>query len=158
MTVRPEKTRISLGICPVGSVFAVRMKKVWVLSYPLSACEVSDQTAWIPRLIWVRWAHSHSVVLSCCGSYLLFGENWFMYNRRTTKNMCSCILLLIWTNFIMRLYHLIPVAHCFYAPVTCNTAPPARQWFFNCPSQQCREGVGTDFLQRVAWTVWLLFS
>ena len=31
------KTEISLGICPVWSVFAVRMKKAWVLSYPLSA-------------------------------------------------------------------------------------------------------------------------
>ena len=34
--VRPAKTQISLGICPVWSVFAVRMKKQWDLSYPLS--------------------------------------------------------------------------------------------------------------------------
>ena len=34
--VCPAKTQISLGICPVWSVFAVRMKKAWVLSYPLS--------------------------------------------------------------------------------------------------------------------------
>ena len=31
------KTQISLGFRPVWSVFAVRMKKPWVLSYPLSA-------------------------------------------------------------------------------------------------------------------------
>ena len=31
------KTQISLGIHPVWSVIAVRMKKPWVLSYPLSA-------------------------------------------------------------------------------------------------------------------------
>ena len=37
MTVRPAKTQTNLGICPVWSVFAVRMKKAWVLSYPLSA-------------------------------------------------------------------------------------------------------------------------
>ena len=37
VVVRPAKTQISLGICPVWSVFAVRMKKAWVLSYPLSA-------------------------------------------------------------------------------------------------------------------------
>ena len=30
----PTKTRISLGIHPVWSVFVVRMKKLWVLSYP----------------------------------------------------------------------------------------------------------------------------
>ena len=35
--VRPAKTQISLGILPVWSVFAVRMKKAWVM----------------PRLIWV---------------------------------------------------------------------------------------------------------
>ena len=35
--LRPVKTQISLGIGPVWSVFAVRMKKYWVLSYPLSA-------------------------------------------------------------------------------------------------------------------------
>ena len=34
-TVRPVKTQISLGICPVWSVFAVRMKH-WVLGYPKS--------------------------------------------------------------------------------------------------------------------------
>ena len=37
MTVRPAKTQISLGIRPVWSVFAVRMKKHWVLSYALIA-------------------------------------------------------------------------------------------------------------------------
>ena len=34
--VRPAKAQISLGINPVWSVFAVCMKKAWVLSYPLS--------------------------------------------------------------------------------------------------------------------------
>ena len=37
MSMRPAKTQISLGTRPVWSVFAVRMKKPWVLSYPLSA-------------------------------------------------------------------------------------------------------------------------
>ena len=36
MTVHPAKTQVSLGIRPVRSVFAVRMKKAWVFSYPLS--------------------------------------------------------------------------------------------------------------------------
>ena len=44
--VRPVKTQISLGIRPVWSVFAVRMKKPWVLSYPLSA----------QRRLWSGWA------------------------------------------------------------------------------------------------------
>ena len=37
VTVCPAKTQISLGIRLVWSVFAVRIKKAWVLSYPLSA-------------------------------------------------------------------------------------------------------------------------
>ena len=35
--VRQMKTQINLGIRPVWSQFAVRMKKPWALSYPLSA-------------------------------------------------------------------------------------------------------------------------
>ena len=34
--VRPVKTPISLGICPVWSVFAVHIKKAWVLRYTLT--------------------------------------------------------------------------------------------------------------------------
>ena len=37
VVVCPAKTQLSLGIRPVWSVFPVRMKKAWVLSYPLSA-------------------------------------------------------------------------------------------------------------------------
>ena len=37
MSARPAETWISLGICPVWSIFTVRMKKAWILRYPLSA-------------------------------------------------------------------------------------------------------------------------
>ena len=50
VVVRPAKTQISLGIRPVWSVFAVRMKKVWVLSYPLSA----------QRRLWSDWADAQA--------------------------------------------------------------------------------------------------
>ena len=48
--VRPAKTQISLGIHPVWSAFAGRMKKAWVLSYPLSA----------QRRLWSDWADAHA--------------------------------------------------------------------------------------------------
>ena len=59
MSVRPVKTQISR---PVRSVFAVRMKKAWVLSYPLSAqrrlwSDWADAQADLS----LRWAHSHFV-------------------------------------------------------------------------------------------------
>ena len=62
VSVRPAKTQISLGIRPVWSVFAVRMKKAWTLSYPLSAqrrlwSDWADAQADLS----LRWAHSHIV-------------------------------------------------------------------------------------------------
>ena len=62
LSVRPAKTQISLGIRQVWSVFAICMKKAWVLSYQLGA----------QRRLWSDWgdakadqslrrAHSHIV-------------------------------------------------------------------------------------------------
>ena len=73
MSVRPAKTQISLGIRPVWSVFAVRMKKAWVLSYPVSAqrrlwSDWADAQA-DPSL---QWAHTHLVG---------FAMSWLMYNN-----------------------------------------------------------------------------
>ena len=53
MSVLPLKTQISLGICPVWSVwsvFTVGMKRAWVLSYPLSA----------QRRLWSDWADAQA--------------------------------------------------------------------------------------------------
>ena len=61
--VHPAMTQISLGICSVWSVFAVRMKKHWVLSYPLSALRRLI-TWWMYRLIWVL--AGHTLFCFCC--------------------------------------------------------------------------------------------
>ena len=50
LPVCPAKTQISLGICQVWSVFTIRMKKAWVLSYPLSA----------QRSLWSDWADAQA--------------------------------------------------------------------------------------------------
>ena len=47
LAVRPAKTQISLGSRPV---FVVRMKKAWVLSYPLSS----------QRRLWSDWADAQA--------------------------------------------------------------------------------------------------
>ena len=69
MSVRPVKTQISLDIHQVWSVFALCMKKPWVLSYPLSTQRRlwSDWTDAQADLS-LRWAHTHFVGLSCRGS------------------------------------------------------------------------------------------
>ena len=71
MACAPAKTQISLGIRPVWSVFTVRMKKVWVLSYPLSAqrrlwSDWADAQADLS----LRWRTCHLLVLPWGGSYL----------------------------------------------------------------------------------------
>ena len=54
-------------------VFPVRMKKAWVLSYPLIASNNSDQTGRMPRLIWVFAGRTVTLlVLSRGGSFLSF--------------------------------------------------------------------------------------
>ena len=60
--VCPAKTQISLDIRPIWSVFAVRMKKAWVLSYPMSTqrrlwSDWADAQADLS----LRWVHSHFV-------------------------------------------------------------------------------------------------
>ena len=68
--VYPAKTQISLGIYPVWSVFAVCMKKAWVLSYSLSTQWPLIRLGGCPD-----WSESSLgaqvilLVLSCAGSY-----------------------------------------------------------------------------------------
>ena len=55
-TNEPPRDKTNKMACPPSliRVFAVRMKKAWVLSYPLSAQRrPSDQTGWMLTLIWV---------------------------------------------------------------------------------------------------------
>ena len=55
MAVHPAKTQISLRIRPVWSVFAIRMKKLWVLSYLLSG----------QRRRWSDWVDAQADLSLC---------------------------------------------------------------------------------------------
>ena len=87
--VRPPKTQISLSICPVWSVFTVRMKKAWVLSYPLSAQRR------LMRLS-LRWAHSHF------DGYVIRRLKWegFATDQQRGKKckLTFCFMLIFWVN------------------------------------------------------------
>ena len=100
MTVRPAKTQISLGIRPVWSKSSLCAQ--WVPKDPsfLSLeSEDSDQTGWMPRLIWVFAERTFILlVLSCRGSYVLlnyiFGRaGWQSRTRRLSQ--CRHYLLII---------------------------------------------------------------
>ena len=71
MTVRPAKTKISLGICPVWSESTLCAQ--WVAKDPSflrADSEDSDQTGRLPRLIWVFAGRTVILlVLSWGGSY-----------------------------------------------------------------------------------------
>ena len=95
MTVRPAKTQISLGIRPVWSVLAVRMKKAWVLSYRLS----TQRRLWADADLSLRWAHSHFVgfVMRRLIFWTLFSYNhlgrvkriWYLTPMRAAKVQAS---------------------------------------------------------------------
>ena len=90
--VHPAKTRISMGIPPVWSVFAVRMKKAWVLSHPSAHSEDWSDWADAQADLNLRWAHSHFVlVLSWCGSNIhLIIAPWSLSWRSNIDNRREC--------------------------------------------------------------------
>ena len=84
MSVRPEKTQISLGILPVwseSSLSAWRNLRAWATHWAQS--EDSDQTGRMPRLIWVFAGRTLIVlVLSFRGSFS--SKTWSLRLCKTT--------------------------------------------------------------------------
>ena len=85
--VRPAKTQICLGICPIWSVFAVRMKKHWALNYLLSTQWRLWSDWGMARLIWVFAGHTchfvgfvmRQLIWPCIFAYmkmLYINKNW----------------------------------------------------------------------------------
>ena len=76
MSVRPEKTQISLGIRPVWSDSSLSAwRNLWSLATHWAHSEDTDQTGRMPRLIWVFAGRALILlVLPCRGSHLDFWE------------------------------------------------------------------------------------
>ena len=93
--LRPVITQISLGIRPVWSVFAVRMKKHWVLSYPLSIqwtlIRLGGCPGWFESSL---GAHVSLLVLSCCGSSIWYSQCFLAqklwYRPHLWHTVCFC--------------------------------------------------------------------
>ena len=68
--VRPAKTQTSLDICPVWSFSSLAAwRNIGSLATHWTYSENSDQTSWMPRLIWVFAGRTGQLlVLPCCGS------------------------------------------------------------------------------------------
>ena len=73
VSVRPAKTQISLGICPVWSESSLCGQWVHKDQAFFMQTAKTDQTGRMPRVIWVFAGRTATLlVLSCCGSYDLY--------------------------------------------------------------------------------------
>ena len=88
------QTQISLGIRPVWSVFTVRIKKHWVLNYPLS-------TLW---RLWSDWANAQAD-LSLCWTQRSFC--WFCHEAAQMP-----AFVLQWKCYLFALCYLVYRVHC----------------------------------------------
>ena len=70
-------------------VFAVCMKKAWVLSYPLSA----QRRLWLPRLIWVLAGCTVHFVCFVMLWFILFFSFWFQLNAEWEHSQWVAITL-----------------------------------------------------------------
>ena len=83
-------------------VFAVRMKKAWVLSYLLSTSKDSDQTGRMPRLIWVFAGRTVILLVlswgtSCCLRNLVqLHEKYFYYTAAAILHWLIAIVMSFW--------------------------------------------------------------
>ena len=85
VAVRPAKTQISLGICPVWSESSLSAwRNLGSLAIHWVHSEDSDQTGRMPRLICLRWAHTHFVGFVMSWLTCLFGTI-YCYGTCTVK-------------------------------------------------------------------------
>ena len=99
MSAGPVKTQISLCICPVWSVFTVRLKKPWVLSYPLSA-QRRHWSDWADAQVdlSLRWAHSHFVGFVMRQLIFWCREGILGVSLISTHKICFFIWATTWQN------------------------------------------------------------
>ena len=117
MSVRPAKTRISLGIRPVWSESSLSAwRKLGSLATHWVHSEDSDQTGRMPRLICLCWVHSHFVgfVISCLICVILYWKP----KIKALMRLCGCagwsvllslaygirqgFLIMMWLNYVNR--------------------------------------------------------
>ena len=130
--VRPTKTQINLGISPVWSVFAVRMKKAWVLSYPLSA-------QWRLRADWADAQSDlslHWIYMPFCRFYHALAHIW------TAKVQIGMWIHAVWSEFSVVFFFLTyttvsidsvfrqqrPWSTCMNMPFSCITHHVWKHW------------------------------
>ena len=91
--VRPAKTQISLGTCPVWSESSLSAwRNLGSLTTHWAQSKDSGHTGWMPRLIWVFAGRTLILlVLSCRGSFC------FLFYRQ--KSYWLCLNKQYWSNF-----------------------------------------------------------
>ena len=120
LTVCRAKTQISLGIRPVWSVFAVHLKKHWVLSYPLSA----QQRLWSDWVdaqadLSLRWAHSHFVGFVV--RRLMYSFNTWRKHFAVQKESSSINNTATWLYLMIQLTTVEKKGICRILPLLCSS-------------------------------------
>ena len=90
MSVRPQKTQISLGIRPVWSEYSLWAQ--WVVKDPRflhADSEGSDQTGWMPRLIWVFAGRTATLLVLLCRGSVISNELLNNCTETTAANLSS---------------------------------------------------------------------
>ena len=104
-------------------VFAVRVKKAWVLSYPLSAqWRLWSDWADAQADLSLRWVHSHFVgfVMSwliCSASLTLLHTwdiSWDIYNCDTTEGL---VMILAFSGVFLWVWHFLGLCECGFSMI-----------------------------------------
>ena len=123
MSVRPAKTLISLGICPVWSESSLSTwRKLGSLATHWAHSEDSDQTGRMPRLIWVFAGHRLILlVLSCRSSIIIIILFLQTDSLRQTVKPRSCyswrsslirVCIVSHSAFFFWLHYSMVISHC----------------------------------------------
>ena len=93
VSVRPAKTQISLGICPIWSESSLSAwRKLGSLATHLAHSKDSDQTGRMPRLIWVFAGRTLILLgLSCRGSFVPEKQFCFLNSLMVTTELETLI-------------------------------------------------------------------
>ena len=123
-------------------IFAVRVRRAWVLSYPLSAQRRHDQTG----LIWVFAGRTAILlVLSWGGSYIVFSKSWTCYMNNWYKmkqeyhypQQTKTLHLCLWTkqselwNFSFTIFVLNDWCCCKYHSQSYRINSPISSYIIN---------------------------
>ena len=147
MSVRPPKTQISLGIRPVWSESSLSAwRKLGLLATHRTHSKDSDQTGWMPRLIWVFAGRTATLlVLSLSGSFMHYWGEWKNHYKVLQNHNGILIIFTACHTTAFRVHAL--QWYCYMSPVKrICVFEHSVMTNFNCACPAIQRGQGSGFL------------